>query len=167
MGIDRTRPLSIGALSERTGVAASALRYYEELGLIHAERTDSGQRRFARSTIRRVSFVRVAQRVGLSLEEIAEALSTLPVDRAPDDGEWARLSEAWRPRLDEQIRLLEGLRDDLDTCIGCGCLSVSTCGLLNPGDRAAELGVGPRYLLGDRPESRSEGGVEQRGRERA
>lgn len=151
MDIDPTRQLSIGSLSERTGVAPSALRYYEELGLIFAERAESGQRRFARSTIRRVSFIRVAQRVGLSLEEIADALAALPVDRAPNDKEWAQLSEAWRPRLDEQIRLLEALRDDLDTCIGCGCLSVSSCGLLNPGDVAGERGAGPRYLFGDEP----------------
>lgn len=143
--------LGIGALSERTGVAPSALRYYEAEGLITATRNSGGQRRFARDVLRRVAFIRVAQRVGLSLDEIREALASLPDERTPTREDWARLSRAWRPRLDEQIALLERLRDSLDGCIGCGCLSLQACRLANPGDRAAEDGPGPRYLLGTPP----------------
>lgn len=142
--------LSIGALSERTGVAASALRYYEDEGLIHATRTPGGQRRYTRDTLRRVSFVRVAQRVGLRLDEIREALESLPDNRTPDEDDWAVLSASWRPRLDAQIELLERLRDSLDGCIGCGCLSLRSCRMLNPGDEAARYGPGPRWLLDDR-----------------
>jgi len=145
--------LGIGALSERTGVAPSALRYYEAEGLITAARNVSGQRRFARDVLRRVAFIRVAQRVGLSLDEIREALASLPDERTPTREDWARLSRTWRPRLDEQIALLERLRDNLDGCIGCGCLSLQECRLANPGDRAAEDGPGPRYLLGTSPQS--------------
>jgi MerR family transcriptional regulator, redox-sensitive transcriptional activator SoxR len=141
--------LTIGALSERTGVAASALRYYESEGLIHAERSPGGQRRYARATLRRVSFIRVAQQVGLSLDEIREALASLPDNRTPNEEDWARLSTSWRPRLDAQIAVLERLRDRLDGCIGCGCLSLRFCRLLNPGDHAAERGPGPRYILDD------------------
>ena len=141
--------LSIGALSERTGVAASALRFYEAEGLIHAERSEGGQRRFHRAEIRRVSFIRIAQQVGLSLDEIREALASLPDNRTPTDKDWHRLSSSWRPRLDAQIRVLERLRDRLDGCIGCGCLSLSFCRLLNPEDEAAERGPGPRYVLDD------------------
>jgi MerR family redox-sensitive transcriptional activator SoxR len=141
--------LSIGAVSERTGVAPSALRYYEAEGLISSTRTDGGQRRFHRDVLRRVSFIRVAQRVGLSLEEIHDALASLPESRTPTNEDWAQLSRAWRPRLDEQIHLIERLRDRLDGCIGCGCLSLKVCRLLNPHDQAAEAGTGPRYLLGD------------------
>lgn len=139
--------LTIGALSERTGVAASALRYYESEGLIHAERSPGGQRRYARATLRRVSFIRVAQQVGLSLDEIRSALASLPDNRTPDEEDWSRLSASWRPRLDAQIAVLERLRDRLDGCIGCGCLSLRFCRLLNPGDHAAERGPGPRYIL--------------------
>jgi MerR family redox-sensitive transcriptional activator SoxR len=141
--------LSIGAVAERTGVAPSALRYYEAEGLITAARTDGNQRRYHRDVLRRVSFIRVAQRVGLSLEEISEALASLPESRTPTHDDWARLSTAWRPRLDDQIRLIERLRDRLDGCIGCGCLSLQACRLLNPGDHAGELGPGPRYIIGD------------------
>lgn len=144
--------LPIGEVSQRTGVAPSALRYYEDRGLIHSERSAAGHRVFARSTIRRISFIRIAQRVGLSLDEIGAALATLPTTTAPNERDWARLSASWRHRLDEQISLIESLRDDLDQCIGCGCLSVSSCSLLNPGDRAAARGAGPRFLLGDQPE---------------
>src|SRR5215472_12772605 len=115
--------LTIGEVASRTGLAPSALRFYERRGLIAATRTPSGQRRFRRDVLRRVAFVRVAQRVGLSLEEIEEALAWLPADRAPNREEWARLSRRWRDRLDERIRLLEGLRHGLTECIGCGCLS--------------------------------------------
>ena len=141
--------LTIGALSKRTGVATSALRYYESEGLIHAHRSPGGQRRYARATLRRVSFIRVAQQVGLSLDEIRSALASLPDSRTPDEKDWERLAASWRPRLDAQIAVLERLRDRLDGCIGCGCLSLSYCRLLNPGDHAAERGPGPRYILDD------------------
>jgi MerR family redox-sensitive transcriptional activator SoxR len=141
--------LSIGALSERTGVATSALRFYEAEGLIHATRSPGGQRRFTRETLRRVSFVRVAQQVGLSLDEIRTALASLPENRTPTEKDWERLSRSWRPRIDGQIRMLERLRDRLDGCIGCGCLSLRHCRLLNPGDEVAERGPGPRYVLDD------------------
>jgi MerR family redox-sensitive transcriptional activator SoxR len=139
--------LTIGAVSERTGVRPSALRYYEAEGLIATTRTSGGQRRFARDVLRRVSFIRVAQSVGLSLDEIREALASLPQRRTPTPADWARLSRAWRPRLDSQIALLEGLRDRLDGCIGCGCLSLSVCKLVNPGDQIGRHGPGPRVLL--------------------
>lgn len=139
--------LSIGAVSERTGVAPSALRFYEAEGLIHSQRTDGNQRRYPREVIRRVSFIRVAQQVGLSLEEIGEALGSLPDRRTPTTKDWERLSAAWRPRLDAQIGVLERLRDRLDACIGCGCLSLGVCKLMNPGDAAAAAGPGPRFVL--------------------
>jgi MerR family redox-sensitive transcriptional activator SoxR len=140
-------PLTIGALSERTGVSTSALRFYEAEGLIHAARTPGGQRQFTRDVIRRVSFIRVAQQVGLSLEEIGGALASLPRNRTPTTRDWQRLSMSWRPRLDAQIAVLERLRDRLDGCIGCGCLSLSACRLANPDDAAAALGPGPRWIL--------------------
>jgi MerR family redox-sensitive transcriptional activator SoxR len=143
--------LTIGALSERTGVATSALRFYEAEGLLHAARTDGGQRRYARDALRRVSFIRVAQQVGLSLSEIAGVLASLPDGRTPNQRDWERLSNSWRPRLDEQIATLERLRDKLDGCIGCGCLTLKVCALYNPDDRAAVKGAGARYLLGDEP----------------
>lgn len=142
-------PLTIGALSERTGVSTSALRFYEAEGLIHATRSPAGQRRYARETLRRVSFLRVAQQVGLSLEEIRGALASLPENRTPDERDWHRLSTSWRPRLDAQIAVLERLRDRLDGCIGCGCLSLRVCRLLNPDDQVARRGPGPRYVLDD------------------
>src|ERR1700733_12218796 len=144
--------LSIGQVSERTGVSISALRYYEREDLLRADRTEGGQRRYPREVIRRVSFVRIAQQVGLSLDEIRGALKTLPDDRTPTKADWARLSSTWRSRLDDQIASLTRLRDDLTSCIGCGCLSLKACSLYNPGDLAAPLGTGPRYLLSnDRP----------------
>ncbi|MEN3316262.1 MAG: MerR family transcriptional regulator, redox-sensitive transcriptional activator SoxR [Acidimicrobiaceae bacterium] len=139
--------LTIGALGERAGVAPSALRFYEAEGLIRSTRSPSGQRRFTRDTLRRVSFIRVAQQVGLSLDEIRTALATLPQNRTPNDKDWARLSKSWRPRLDAQIAMLERLRDRLDGCIGCGCLSLRHCKLLNPDDRAGQQGSGPRFVL--------------------
>ncbi len=151
--MDVAQLLSIGQVAERTGVATSALRYYEAEGLISSVRTDGGQRRFRRDTLRRVAFVRVAQRVGLSLEEIREALDRLPSGKAPDKADWARLSKAWRPLIEERIATLQRLRDELDSCIGCGCLSLKRCSLYNPGDGARRLGSGPRYLLGDDPSS--------------
>ncbi|MQA27847.1 MAG: redox-sensitive transcriptional activator SoxR [Micromonosporaceae bacterium] len=135
-------------MAARTGVAASALRYYEKVGLIHAERSGGNQRQYVRSMIRRVSFIRIAQKVGLSLDEIRDALATLPEKRTPTKADWTRLSRAWRSRLDEQIALLERLRDNLDGCIGCGCLSLKRCTLYNPADILAEQGPGPRILLG-------------------
>jgi MerR family redox-sensitive transcriptional activator SoxR len=141
--------LTIGALSERTGVAPSALRFYEAEGLIHATRSDGGQRRYPREVVRRVSFVRVAQQVGLRLDEIREALASLPDQRTPTEKDWEKLSRSWRPRLDARIAMLERLRDRLDGCIGCGCLSLKRCRILNPGDVAAARGPGPRYVLDD------------------
>lgn len=141
--------LTIGALSDRTGVATSALRFYEAEGLLESTRTAGGQRRFARDAIRRVSFIRVAQQVGLSLEEIRDALESLPHGRTPTAQDWERLATSWRPRLDEQIAMLERLRDRLSGCIGCGCLSLRVCRIVNPDDIAAERGPGPRYVLDD------------------
>lgn len=139
--------ISIGELAARSGVAPSALRFYESEGLIEASRSEGGQRRFERETLRRVAFVRVAQEVGLSLEEIRAALHSLPDRRTPTEKDWHRLSEAWRPRIDAQIRMLERLRDRLDGCIGCGCLSLRACHLLNPDDEMAEHGPGARYII--------------------
>lgn len=139
--------VSIGALSERTGVAHSALRFYEAEGLIDATRSEGGQRRYHRDVIRRVSFIRIAQQVGLSLDEIRDALSSLPRSRTPTKKDWERLSASWQPRLDAQIAMLERLRDKLTGCIGCGCLSLQVCRLYNPDDEAAARGPGPRYIL--------------------
>lgn len=138
--------LTIGQLSERSGVAPSALRYYEAQGLIESERTTGNQRRYARVTLRRVAFIRSAQRVGLSLEEIQEALVQLPEGRTPTKADWARLSHSWRPRIDAQIERLERLRDKLDGCIGCGCLSLKNCQLNNPDDEVAARGPGAVFL---------------------
>ena len=143
--------LSIGAVADRTGVATSALRYYERRGLISAARSSGGQRQFDRDVLRRVAFIRAAQRVGLTLDEISEAMASLPQGRAPSRADWARLSASWRPRLDEQIAVLERLRDRLTSCIGCGCLSLRVCALRNPGDVAAASGTGPRYVLDEGP----------------
>ena len=138
--------LTIGQVAQRTGAATSALRYWEELGLIGSERTTGNQRRYERATIRRVSFIRAAQRVGLSLDEIGAALAMLPDGRTPTASDWARLSRSWRGRLDEQIRRIEKLRDQLDSCIGCGCLSLRTCALNNPSDVLADRGPGAVLL---------------------
>jgi MerR family redox-sensitive transcriptional activator SoxR len=140
---------TVGEIGHRTGVATSALRFYEERGLIQSERNRAGHRRYHADVMRRVSFIRTAQRVGLSLDEIGDALASLPNQRTPTAADWDRLASSWRPRLDEQIALLTRLRDQLDGCIGCGCLSLASCGLWNPDDAAAELGTGPRYLLSD------------------
>ncbi|HEX2074171.1 MAG TPA: redox-sensitive transcriptional activator SoxR [Geodermatophilus sp.] len=138
--------LSIGQVAERAGMAASALRYYEAQGLISSTRTAGGARRYERSVLRRLAFVRAAQNVGLSLPEIREALATLPQGRTPSARDWARLSEGWRDRLDQQIAALTQLRDGLASCIGCGCLSLERCRLSNPGDVAAAAGPGARWL---------------------
>lgn len=143
------RRFSVGELAARAGVATSALRFYESNGLIHAERNSSGHRRYRPDALRRVAFIRVAQRIGLSLDEIAAALGSLPSQRTPTRDDWNTLSSRWLPRIDEQIAALEMLRDRLDGCIGCGCLSLDTCELYNLGDRAARRGAGARYLLGD------------------
>lgn len=141
--------LSIGELSARSGVATSALRYYEKLGLIRSTRTSGNQRRYQRSELRRVAFVRVSGQVGVPLEEVREALRSLPDSRTPTKADWSRLSTLWRHRLDAQIRLLERLRDRLTSCIGCGCLSLQRCALSNPQDVLAARGTGPYYLLTD------------------
>jgi MerR family redox-sensitive transcriptional activator SoxR len=138
--------LTIGQVAARAGVAPSALRWYEQQGLVGATRTAGGARRFPRSTLRRLSFIRAAQNVGLSLAEIRAALATLPDGRTPTARDWTRLSAGWRERLDEQIAALTQLRDGLDQCIGCGCLSLDRCALSNPGDAAAADGPGARWL---------------------
>ncbi len=143
--------LTIGEVSRRSGVAASALRFYEERGLISSERAGSGHRRYARSVLRRIAFIVFAQKVGLTLEEIGSELAKLPGDRAPTKRDWSRLSKGWGTRIDQRITELERLRKGLTECIGCGCLSLDRCRLANPGDRAASLGPGPRYWVGDRP----------------
>lgn len=145
--------LGIGEVADRAGVNVSAIRFYERNDLIRARRSPGGHRQFHRDVLRRVAFIRIAQRVGLSLDEIRAALATLPQGRTPTAADWSRLSRSWRPRLDKQIALLEGLRDDLSSCIGCGCLSLKRCALYNPDDGARTLGPGPRYLLGDRSAS--------------
>jgi MerR family redox-sensitive transcriptional activator SoxR len=141
--------ISIGTLAARSGVSTSALRFYEDLGLISANRNAGNQRRYPRFILRRVAFIRAAQRVGLSLDDIAQALAGMPLDNAPAKADWARLSRAWRPRLDVRIREMEKLRDELADCIGCGCLSLRTCRLINTDDVAATDGPGS-YLLEDR-----------------
>jgi MerR family redox-sensitive transcriptional activator SoxR len=141
--------LTVGQVAERCGIAASAVRYYDDRGLISSARSSGGQRRFERDTIRRIAFITAAQAVGRSLAEIATALETLPARRTPTHDDWNRVATTWRPRLDEQIARLEALRDQLDACIGCGCLSLERCAMYNPSDVAAQLGGGPRYLLGD------------------
>ena len=143
--------MTIGEVSRRSGVAASALRFYEERGLIRSERAGSGHRRYPRSALRRIAFVVFAQRVGLTLDEIAAELAKLPPDRAPTRRDWSRLSRGWSTRIDERIAELERLKAGLTECIGCGCLSLSRCRMANPEDRAAAAGPGPRYWLGDRP----------------
>lgn len=142
--------LTIGELAERSGVAHSALRFYETEGLIESTRTAGNQRRYHRDVLRRVAFVRAAQRVGLSLDEIKEALASLPESRTPTASDWERLSRSWRPLLDARIAELERLRDSLDGCIGCGCLSLRACKLANPNDVAARYGPGARYLVAGR-----------------
>ncbi|HKX89333.1 MAG TPA: redox-sensitive transcriptional activator SoxR [Sphingopyxis sp.] len=146
----RTDLIAIGELAARTGVAVSAIRFYEAKGLIEALRSGGGQRRFLRADIRRVSFVLIAQRMGLSLEEIAAELARLPAGRTPNAADWTRISTGLRVRIAEQIAALQRTQDLLDNCIGCGCLSLKKCGLYNRDDKAAQRGAGPRYVLGDR-----------------
>jgi MerR family transcriptional regulator, redox-sensitive transcriptional activator SoxR len=143
--------ITITEASRRSGVAASALRFYEEKGLISSERAGSGHRRYPRTVLRRIAFIVFAQRVGLSLDEIGRELAKLPPDRAPTKRDWSKLSGTWSQRIDERIAELERLKAGLTECIGCGCLSLDRCKLANPGDRAASFGPGPRYWVGDRP----------------
>lgn len=145
--------LTIGELAERSGVATSALRYYESLGLIRSRRTGGNQRRYERSMLRQVSVIRAAQSLGVSLEEIGAALAKLPGGRTPTARDWERMSAAWHERLDERIATLQRLRDDLSGCIGCGCLSLTVCRLFNPDDRAGAAGPGAQYLEHGKPES--------------
>ncbi|MCW3066961.1 MAG: soxR [Solirubrobacterales bacterium] len=143
--------LTIGEVSRRSGVASSALRFYEERGLLTSERAGSGHRRYPRPVLRRIAFIVFAQRIGLTLEEIGAELAKLPPDRAPTRRDWSRLSGKWTRRIDERIAELDRLRDGLTECIGCGCLSLERCQLSNPGDRARHMGPGPRYWVADRP----------------
>jgi len=138
------RWLSIGELSARSGVSVSALRFYERQGLIASERTSGNQRRYPRTTLRRVAFVRVSQRVGLSLSDIRAALASLPADRAPSPADWERISQGWRSQLDARIAELQRLREGLSSCIGCGCLSLEVCGLANADDALGSEGPGSR-----------------------
>ncbi len=141
--------LTIGETARRAGVATSTLRFYEYEGLVESERTAGNQRRFRRSELRRIAVIRAAQTFGLTLGEIRDALETLPGGRVPTKNDWERLSRSWRGRIDDRIAALQRLRDEVSSCIGCGCLSLDTCGLYNDGDRAARYGAGPRYLYGD------------------
>jgi MerR family transcriptional regulator, redox-sensitive transcriptional activator SoxR len=143
--------LTIGEVARRSGVAASALRFYDDRGLIRSERAGSGHRRYPRPVLRRIAFIVFAQRIGLTLEEIGAELAKLPPERAPTRRDWSRLSRQWASRIDQRIAELERLKLGLTECIGCGCLSIERCRLANPGDRAARLGSGPRYWAGDRP----------------
>jgi MerR family redox-sensitive transcriptional activator SoxR len=143
--------LTISEVAKRSGVAASALRFYEDRGLIASQRAGSGHRRYERSVLRRIAFIVFAQRVGLTLEEIGDELAKLPPGRVPTRRDWSRLSRGWSERIDQRIAELHRLRAGLTECIGCGCLSLARCKLSNPDDRAAALGPGPRYWIGDRP----------------
>jgi MerR family redox-sensitive transcriptional activator SoxR len=145
--------LTISEVSRRSGVASSALRFYEERGLIRSERAGSGHRRYPRPVLRRIAFIVFAQKIGLTLDEIGHELAKLPPDRAPTRAEWERLSSTWTERIDERIAELERLKLGLTECIGCGCLSLDRCALANPGDRAGTLGPGPRYWIAGRAPS--------------
>jgi len=145
-----SRELTIGELSDRSGVSQSALRFYERQGLIAARRTDGNQRRYPSVTLRRVAVVQAGKAAGIPLERIRDALDSLPDEKQPTKRDWERLSSSWRRELDERIATLEAIRGRLTTCIGCGCLSLKTCGLLNPDDEAARLGAGAHYLKRDR-----------------
>ena len=138
--------LTVGDVATRGGLAPSAVRYYERQGLIRASRTGGGQRRFARDVLRRLAFIRAARNIGLTLDEVAAELAALPGGRAPTRADWSRLSRGWRDRLDQRITALQALRDGLDSCIGCGCLSLRQCAISNPADRASRFGAGARYL---------------------
>jgi len=141
--------ISIGQLADRAGIAVSAIRFYEEKGLITSIRNSGGHRRFLRADIRRLSFILITQKLGFSINEIAEKLSLLPMGRNPTKKDWEKISKSIRSTLDKRIEEMTLLRNRLDGCIGCGCLSLKTCAIYNPDDRASEKGVGPRYLMGD------------------
>jgi MerR family redox-sensitive transcriptional activator SoxR len=143
--------LTIGDLATRSGLAVSAIRFYETHGIVRPLRNAGGHRRYGRSDLRRLSFAQIAQSLGFPLAEIALHLKDLPDDRAPDRGDWQRIARGFRTRIDARIAALQALGEQLDGCIGCGCLSLDRCALYNPGDRAGSLGSGPRYLMGDRP----------------
>ena len=143
--------LSIGEVASRTGLAVSAIRFYEDQGLIDAERASSGHRRFRRATIRRISFIQACQRLGYSLDEIRTQLDQLPNGRTPTEADWAKMATSFRTEIDQRIVALQELRERLDGCIGCGCLSMQRCAIWNAEDVAAAFGPGPRWLLGDRP----------------
>ncbi len=148
----KTIPLfSIGQVAQRTGLSVSAIRFYETAGLVSPSRNPGGQRRFVASDIRRLSFVLISQQLGFTLDDIRDALQSLPEKRAPTRRDWERLAKRFRKTLDERIEMATRLRDRLDGCIGCGCLSLAKCALYNPADRAHRFGSGPRYLLGDTP----------------
>lgn len=149
--------LAIGHLAARTGLSVSAIRFYEARGLVSALRNRGGQRRFLRSDIRRLSFIRIAQQLGFTIEEIGARLAELPQGRTPTQADWTRMSREFRRALDARIAALELTRDRLDNCIGCGCLSLKTCALYNPQDRLRHRGTGPRFLLGDTPPVRMDG----------
>lgn len=139
--------LSIGEIASRAGIAASAIRHYESIGLLTSSRSAGGQRRFPRSTLRRIAVIQAAQHVGLSLGEIREAFTQFPPDHAPTKREWTRLSHQWRPKLDAKIRELEQIRDGLNMCVGCGCLSMKQCAIYNPQDTLAKKGPGPQRIF--------------------
>ena len=147
--------LTISEISRRSGVASSALRFYEDRGLIRSERAGSGHRRYPRSALRRIAFIVFAQRIGLTLDEIGAELGKLPADRAPNRRDWSRLSSGWQARIDQRIAELERLRSGLTECIGCGCLSLGRCALSNPDDFAGRRGPGPRFWIGDRKPRRA------------
>lgn len=143
--------VTIGEVAARTGLSVSAIRFYEDKGLVHPERSSGGQRVFLRSDIRRLSFVMIAQQMGLAIEEIAKLLQSLPEGRTPTKSDWTRISRNFRHHIDARIAMLERLRDRLDGCIGCGCLSLQKCKLYNPDDEAGQTGAGPRFVIGDLP----------------
>ncbi|MCV2870898.1 redox-sensitive transcriptional activator SoxR [Defluviimonas sp. WL0050] len=145
------RELTIGALAQRTGLSVTAIRFYEERGLVRPGRNAGGQRRFARSDIRRLSFVMIAQQLGYTIAEIGARLAELPEGRAPNLRDWEKMARGFRAELDARIALMQDFRDRLDGCIGCGCLSLERCALYNPDDEAGLKGAGPRYLMGERP----------------
>jgi len=145
-------PLSIGQLAERTGVSVSAIRFYENKGLVQPSRNAGGQRRFKRADVRRISFILIAQQLGLTIREIGDALTSLPDSRTPTQSDWARISSGLKDRLDQQISSLTRMRGRLDNCIGCGCLSLKACQLYNPRDRLARLGAGPHFGVTDPPD---------------
>lgn len=149
--MEQKQNLPIGYLAQRTGLAVSAIRFYEEKGLITPGRNSGGQRRYCRADIRRLSFVLIAQKMGFALSQIQDMFQGLPMNRTPTKSDWARISKSFRRDIDERIQSLERLRDKLDGCIGCGCLSLKSCALYNPQDLASQQGDGPRYLIGDSP----------------